>query len=128
MIDPDEERAEIANVTNFKTWVNRTDSLVKVYNRETPGDNHTIPKHDTRNRDLWVPWCDRRRDFGSRRVEIDVLATGKTYFVWQSGSSVRYSENGSWSKDGAGVPGHSEPGGDRRVIIGADGALTVEVA
>jgi hypothetical protein len=110
-------------VTSIRHVDNHTNKKIVVANRENPNNNFTVPADDGHEGEMWIPWCDDSGSFNSKHIEFRVEATGKTYYVWQSGDRVRYSEDGAWAAGGQAVPGDSFVDGDRRVVFSSSGEM-----
>ncbi len=103
-------------ITEFSLIRNLSGDTVHFKNFENSGDNQTLFANTDRSVAVWVPWADNGQEFNQHRIEVHLGA--RRLYVWQAGERVRYSETG-WDQNAAAVPGNSDVGGKRTLIIDA---------
>jgi hypothetical protein len=111
-------------VTNIKAWGNATDETVYVYKYDggfTKRDYRTIPPGQTvtGGADMWIPWTDWPVHYRDHHATIQVGNQDLAYF-WQSGDTIRFNVLNAFVANGPGIPGASQAGGDRTLVVAKD--------
>ena len=127
--------AAFGGVTNVKEVVNRTPRVVRVVKIE-PNQFETtrlettkdIPPHGVWTGNMWVPWADNGDQFkrAHMKIVVAVPSPGKPayvdhFYIWQSGEYVRFNDFFQFVDNAPRVPGESQAGGERRMIISQKG-------
>jgi hypothetical protein len=111
-------------VTNIKAWGNATDQTVYVYKYDggyQKKDYRTIPTGQTvtGGADMWIPWADNPSQYNDHHATIMVGNQELAYF-WQSGLSIHFNVLNYFDNGLPGIPGASQSGGDRTLVVAKD--------
>jgi hypothetical protein len=120
----------IAQLRNYESWGDtnngKGDIPAGAVDHAFNGENGT-----------YVPWATNADEWGYHRITVVLVdAQGvlwKAFAIWQRGIKngedlVRCSQTGArWEDPGAPIGGMADVGGWRRLVVGQDGALSLEV-
>jgi hypothetical protein len=101
---------------------NRSSHMVWFQNMEHHDDDCTARPHGYQAPHAWIPWCVKAGDYAGHHHVLKIENV-RTYFIWQEGDRVRYSDNDAFVPNGLAVPGYSLVNGDRTVHIYEDGTI-----
>ena len=94
-----------------------------------PEDVFSLPAKTTKDGDFLDAWADPAQRYLSGKRAVISIGTkppapgGKALaYIWQSGPLVRFNATDAFVPDGPAVPGVTNAGGDRMVVIAKDPA------
>lgn len=95
---------------------------IKCYHHpDHKGNDATIKPNDTAgppDLNMWIPWATSQEDMNNGMyIKLTVEINNKEYYLYQDGSSVRYSNDTIWKANAPAVPGYGSIDGNRTVVI-----------
>jgi hypothetical protein len=117
---------------------NNSDFVAKVRNLEPSGVRDTadgrgdLTPGESKDLNIWIPFCDDGNDFDKRHIVVDVLVDAlhvRRFLIWQAthedGSRVRVSTDGAWHNPGDQIGGFTAEGWAEWALGGGDRTLVV---